>query len=151
MIRRLVLTALLLAAAQPLFAGQVTKKYDFAPSGGIQDVNVEVDKVNVNSIVFKLDPQGLSAILSTKAGDAGARVRVDNNGYANVEVGIAIVLFDADGNIVGAGAGGTKVGFLRKGSRDTHQVQFDYVYRNLDKVKSFTITLETQPKVVDKK
>lgn len=151
MIRRLVLTALLLAAAQPLIAGQVTKKYDFAPSGGIQDVNVEVDKVNVNSIVFKLDPQGLSAILSTKAGDAGARVRVDNNGYANVEVGIAIVLFDADGNIVGAGAGGTKVGFLRKGSRDTHQVQFDYVYRNLDKVKSFTITLETQPKVLEKK
>ena len=105
-----------------------------------------VQEVTSRSIVFKLEPQGLGAILSTKAGDAGAKVRVDNNGYTSAEVGIAIVLWDAERNIVGAGSGGTKVGFLTKGSRDTHQVQFDYVYRNLDKAKTFTITLETLPK-----
>ena len=146
MIRRHSLAVLFVAFAAPLSAGQATKKYDFAPVNGVQEVNVEVDKVTVNQITFKLDPQGLGALLSTKAGDAGAKVRVDNNGYQDVEVGISIVLFDADGNIVGAGGGGTKVGFLKRGDRDTHQVMFDYVYRNIDKAKSFLVTLETKPK-----
>src|SRR5512147_1868764 len=143
------LAALLLAP--PLLAGQATKKYDFAPVNGAQDVAVEVDKVKINQVVFKLDSQGTGFVFSTKAGDSSAKVRIDNNSDTDVEVGVAIVVFDAEGNIVGAGGGGTKAGYLKKWSRDTHGVDFDYVYRNAGKAKSFVITLETKARAEAKK
>ncbi|HJW14728.1 MAG TPA: hypothetical protein VJ776_08530, partial [Thermoanaerobaculia bacterium] len=52
--------------------------------------------------------------------------------------------FDGEGNIVAAGSGGVKLGSLGKGERDTFTIKFPYVYRNLDKAKTFTVTLETQ-------
>ena len=50
----------------------------------------------------------------------------------------------ADGNIVAAGSGGSKVGYLGKGERDTFVIRFPYVYRNLENAKTFTVTLETR-------
>ena len=149
--RRLMLALAALVLAPPLLAGQATKKYDFAPANGVQEVAVEAGKVKINQVIFRLDSRGTGFVFSTKAGDSGAKIRIDNNGDTDVEVGVAIVVFDAEGNIVGAGGGGTKAGYLKKGSRDTHGVDFDYVYRNADKAKSFIITLETKARAEEKK
>ena len=131
-----------MAVARLAFAGQVTKKFAIAP-GNVQPIEVEVDGIRVNQIVFadKMEAPGLFSKGGTKA-----KIRVDNDTQRDCEVGIAVVFFDASGNIVAAGTGGTKVGSLKKGERDTHTIDFDYVFRNASKAKTFVVTLETAQK-----
>jgi hypothetical protein len=62
------------------------------------------------------------------------------------EVGVAVVVFDAEGNVVAAGSNGTKWGYLNKGDRTYYDIDFPYVYRRLDNAASFMVTLETKPK-----
>ena len=79
-----------------------------------------------------------------QSSSAHAVARVDNNGFLAYEVGVAIAIFDGDGNIVAAGSGGVKLGSLGKGERDTFTIRFPYVYRNLANAKTFTVTLEAR-------
>jgi hypothetical protein len=134
------LTALLVAA--PLWAGQATQKYDWKPVRGAQDVHVETDKVVVSSLEFDMGDR----VVPTQFSTAKAIARVDNNGYLAYEVGVAIVIFDEEGDIVAAGSGGVKLGSLGKGERDTFTIKFPSVYRYLDKAKTFVVTLETVEK-----
>jgi hypothetical protein len=135
------LAAFLLAAA-PLWAGQTTQKYDWNPVGGAQDVHVETDRIVVSSLQFDLGSQ----VPPTQFSTAKAVARVDNNGFLAYEVGVAVVVFDEEGNIVAAGSGGVKLGSLGKGERDTFTIKFPSVYRNFGKAKTFMVTLETQEK-----
>jgi hypothetical protein len=142
MVKRFLFLMTFLAAA-PLTAGMATKKYDWNPQrGGAQDVQVESDRVVVSSLAFDLGDR----VTGTQFSTAKAVARVDNNGYLAYEVGVAIVIFDQEGNIVAAGSGGVKLGSLGKGERDTFTIKFPYVYRNLDKAKTFLVTLETVEK-----
>src|SRR4029077_14710765 len=75
-----------------------------------------------------------------------AVVRVDNNSERDQEVGVAIAVFDEQGNLVAAGSGGNKVGELNKGDREEFTVRFPYVYRHLREAKTFLVSLETKPK-----
>lgn len=139
MVKRLsFLTALLVAA--PLSAGVATQKFDWKPMRGVQDVHVESDRVVVSSLEFDIGDK----LKPLQASSAHAVARVDNNGFLAYEVGVAIVVYDADGNIVAAGSGGSKLGYLSKGERDTFTIRFPYVYRNLENAKTFTVTLETR-------
>jgi hypothetical protein len=135
-----VLVAFLVAA--PLSAGQATLKFDWSPSAGAQDVHVEADRVVVSQLQFDLGDR----LALTQFSTAHAVARVDNNGFLAYEVGVAIAIFDGEGNIVAAGSGGVKLGSLAKGERDTFTIKFPYVYRNLDKAKTFIVTLETVEK-----
>lgn len=140
MAKRFSFLALALLMAAPLSAGQVTKKFDWNPSAGAQDVHVETDRVVVSQLQFDMGDR----VFPTQFSTARAVARVDNNGFLAYEVGVAIAIFDAEGNIVAAGSGGVKLGSLGKGERDTFTIKFPSVYRNLDKAKSFIVTLETQ-------
>ncbi len=144
MIRKAALLALSFAAAGSAFADQATQKYDWAPAGGVQEVHVEATRIIVSQIAFDLG----STLKGTpvRKSSANARIRVDNNGYIDTEVGVAIVVFDSEGNVVATGSGGTKWGYLNKGARDYYTVDFPYVYRNFDKAKTFLVTLETKEK-----
>jgi hypothetical protein len=73
-------------------------------------------------------------------------VRIDNNGEQDEQVGVAVVVFDAEGNVVGAGSQGTKWGYLSKGDRTYYTIDFPYLYRRLDQAAAFLVTLETQSK-----
>jgi hypothetical protein len=53
---------------------------------------------------------------------------------------------DADGNIVAAGSGGTRVGYLSKGERDTARIAFPFVFRHMDQAKTFLVTMELEEK-----
>ena len=77
---------------------------------------------------------------------AKVRVRIDNNSETDEEVGVAVVVFDAEGNVVAAGSNGTKWGYLNKGARTYYDIDFPYVYRRLDDAANFIVTLETRAK-----
>jgi hypothetical protein len=141
MVKRFTLLAALLVAA-PLSAGVATQKYDWKPVNGVQEVHVESDHVVVSSIEFDMGDR----MKPLQASSAKAVARVDNNGFLAYETGVAIVVFDADGNIVASGSGGVKMGYLGKGERDTFTIRFPYVYRGLANAKTFLVTLETREK-----
>jgi hypothetical protein len=136
----------LLAAAvfsTPLLAQQATKKFDYKPVKDIQDIGLAVDKVRINQLVFKA-PKPDSGPLRRSSAECVARI--DNDGQAPVAVGVAVVLMDEAGNIVAAGSGGTRMGFLSAGERDAATIRFPYLYRNLSKAKTFIVTMEVEGK-----
>ena len=145
MVRKLLVVFALLGFAAAL-SGQTatiaTQKYDWKPVNGIQDVKVEVSRVVITQIEFDLG----SKMEPLRSSTARAVARVDNNGFIPQEVGIALAIFDAEGNLIAAGNGGVKVGYLSKGQRDTFTIHFSNVYRNLDKAASFIISQETLEK-----
>jgi hypothetical protein len=131
--------ALAAGLAAPLAAQQVTKKFDYAPVNGVQDLSFNLDQVNLNQVTFK---PGKSLGAGLRQSDASAEIRVDNNGKTDKIVGVAIVMMDDEGNIVAAGSGGTRVGYLSAGERDTSKISFPFVFRHMDKAKTFIVTME---------
>lgn len=147
-LRKPFLFVLAAVLAAPMAADQVSMKIDWNPVNGVQDTHVEAQRVVVSQISFDLG----STLKGTpvRKSSAKAVLRVDNNGFLDAEVGIAVVVFDEEGNVVATGSGGTQWGYLNKGDRAYYKVTFPYVYRNFDKAKSFLITLETKEKGRDK-
>ena len=139
-------SAVLLAglASAPLFGQAVTKKFEFSPINGVQDVNVQNGEIVVSQVTF--NNGGTLKGTPIRKSSADVRVRIDNNGLADQQVGVAVVVFDAEGNVVGAGSNGTKWGYLNKGDRTYYNIDFPYVYRRLDQAASFIVTIETQSK-----
>jgi hypothetical protein len=137
------LAALLtLAIAAPASAELITKKFDWSPVGGIQRVDIQVNDMAISEIRFDLG----DTVAPIRMSSAKAIVRVDNNSQIDQEVGVAVAVFDGEGNLIAAGNGGNKVGELNKGERQEFTVHFAYVYRNLRSARSFLVTLETKPK-----
>ena len=128
----------------PLFAQATTTKYDWAPINGVQEVDVRDGEVVVSQLIFN---QG-STLKGTpiRKSSADVRVRIDNNGLTDQQVGVAVVVFDAEGNVVAAGSNGTKWGYLNKGDRTYYNIDFPYVYRRMDQAAKFIVTIETMGK-----
>lgn len=139
--RKLMLLAIAAVLTPPLAAQQITKKFEYAPTGGAQELRIELDKVVMNQIIFK---PGKSLGGPLRKSDASAEVRIDNNGTKDQVVGVAVVVMDGDGNIVAAGSGGTRWGHLNAGERDNSRIAFPFVFRNMDKAKTFMVTLELE-------
>ena len=136
--------ALAAALADSASAQVATKKFPWQPIGGAQNVDVTTEDVVVGQVVFDLG----STLKGTplRKSSAKVRVRIDNNSMTDEEVGVAVVVFDAEGNVVAAGSNGTKWGYLNKGDRTYYDIDFPYVYRRLDDAANFIITLETKAK-----
>ena len=134
-----------LAASAPagVTAQQVTRTFDYKPVDSIQDIQISVDKIRINQIVFQTAKEVGSGL---RRSTSEAVVRVDNDGQTPVAVGVAVAVMDEAGNLVAAGSGGTRVGWLRAGERDAASIKFPFVYRNFSKAKRFTITMEVEPK-----
>jgi len=117
-----VLLAVGLAAAAN--AEVATKKYDWNPINGAQDIDVTDGTIVVSQVEFDLG----STLKGTpiRKSSAKVKVRVDNNGQTDEETGIAVVVFDAEGNVVAAGSNGTKWGYLGKGNRTYYDIDFPY-------------------------
>jgi hypothetical protein len=136
--------ALAAALAVPASAQVATKKFPWQPIGGAQNVDVTTEDVVVGQVVFDLG--GTMKGTPLRKSSAKVRVRIDNNSMTDEEVGVAVVIFDAEGNVVAAGSNGTKWGYLNKGDRTYYDIDFPYVYRRLDNAASFMVTLETKSK-----
>jgi hypothetical protein len=148
-LRQLSLAIVLAAAlAVPASAQVATKKFPWQPIGGAQNVDVTTEDVVVGQVVFDLG--GTMKGTPLRKSSARVRVRIDNNSMTDEEVGVAVVVFDAEGNVVAAGSNGTKWGYLNKGDRTYYDIDFPYVYRRLDNAASFMVTLETKSKPAKK-
>lgn len=144
-VRRILAAAFLTAGLAAAASGQVaTKKFDWRPDNGAQDIDVQDGKVVVSQVQW--DMGGTMKGTPLRKSSANVRVRIDNNGNQDAEVGVAVVVFDAEGNVVAAGSNGTKWGFLNKGDRTYYSIDFPYVYRRLDQASNFIVTLETRVK-----
>ena len=141
-LRALLFSFLVVGLASPVAAELITKKFDWLPVGGIQKTDMTTTDMAVSEIRFDLG----DTLPPIRRSTAKAIVRVDNNSSIDQEVGVAVAVFDADGNLIAAGNGGNKVGELNKGERSEFTVPFSYVYRNLKNAKTFLVTLETKPK-----
>jgi hypothetical protein len=144
-IRQLSLAVLCAAAlAAPASAQVATKKYPWQPIGGAQNIDVTTEDIHVGQVLFDLG----STMKGTpiRKSSAKVRVRIDNNGFVDEEVGVAVVVFDKEGNVVAAGSNGTKWGYLGKGDRVYYDIDFPYLYRRLDDAAEFMVTLETKAK-----
>lgn len=130
--------------AAPAFSEVATKKFDWRPVDGIQKIDLQVGDIVINEVQFDLG----STMKGTpiRKSSAKVKIRIDNNGNTDQEVGAAVVVFDAEGNVVAAGSNGTKWGYLNKGARTYYEIDFPYVYRRLPEAASFLVTLETQGK-----
>jgi hypothetical protein len=147
---RLFLGALVaLGLAGAASGDSATKKFNWNPVNGAQDTDVSDGTIVVSQVEFDLG----STMKGTpiRKSSAKAKVRIDNNGQSDEEVGVAVVVFDAEGNVVAAGSNGTKWGYLGKGDRTYYDIDFPYVYRHLDKAASFVVTVETRGKGTPKK
>jgi hypothetical protein len=132
-----------LAVSTALSAQQVTRSFDYKPVDGIQNVQLAVEDVRVQQVVFKVPKAGGK---SSRAERSEAVVRVDNESGTPVSVGVAVVILDEAGNIVAAGSGATRAGWVPAGSRVPVSMRLPYVSRNFGKARKFTITMEVEPK-----
>ena len=142
MVKRLSFPVLALLAALPLSADVITKKFEWQPVNGIQKIAVELNEVAISQVKFDLG----DTVPPIRISSAKAVLRVDNNSEKDQEVGVAVAVFDGEGNMIAAGNGGNKVGELDKGGREEFTVRFSYVYRNLKDARSFLVSLETKQK-----
>ena len=143
--RRFFTAALLTAGlAAPARAEVATKKFDWKPVNGIQKIDLQAGDIVINEVQFDLG--GTMKGTPIRKSSAKVKIRIDNNGNTDQEVGAAVVVFDAEGNVVAAGSNGTKWGYLNKGDRTYYEIDFPYVYRRLPEAASFLVTLETQGK-----
>jgi hypothetical protein len=132
--------AIVAAVSATASAGVWTKKFDWAPQHGTQILNWTENGITVKQVTFDLG----SVLRPSRISTSKALVRVDNDSAVDVVPGIAIAVFDAEDRLIAAGDGGVKVGDLNKGARDEFTVAFHHVFRNLDKAKSFYVTVETK-------
>lgn len=140
--------AIVLVIPSALPAGQATKRFEMTAGSKTIQVAVEVDNVRVNQVV--LDIENTSGRGPIRRSGSDAEVRMDNNSSKDVEAGVALVLMDAAGNVVGSGSCGTKVGWLKAGERDTCTASFPYVFRNLKNARTLLVTLETRDRPTKK-
>jgi hypothetical protein len=129
--------------AQQAAALQATQRFDYKPVKQIQAIQFGVEKIQIRQIVF------------APASEAGGKQRhsvpeavvsIENEGSSTAAVGVAIAIFDGDGNLLAAGAGAARQGWLAAGERGTAAIRFPYVYRKLDKARNFVLTIEVQPR-----
>jgi hypothetical protein len=128
--------------ASPAFQ-QISQKFDYKPVKQIQAIQLALDKIQVRQIVFA---PASEAGGKQKHSVPEAVLSIDNDGPATAAIGVAIAIFDADGNLLAAGSGGARQGWLAAGEKGTASIRFPYVYRSLDKARTFLLTLEVQPR-----
>lgn len=142
--RRLILTVFLAGLAAGLRAEQCTDKFNWDSNEKVHKLDMKCGDVRLWQIEFELGD--VKSDTPIRKSSAKAVCYFDNSGTVDTQVGVGLVAWDANGNMVAAGNGGTKWGYLNKEQRDHYTVDFGYLYRNLGKAKTLQITVETQRK-----
>jgi hypothetical protein len=135
-----VAAVLLLVAvlAPPARAATASKKFMLEKNRPVS-LELSAAQVRVEQVLFEFPASVLRIETASKA-----RVTVVNGAAGKVRVGLALALFDGEGNLVAAGTGGNKGGQVAPGEKVEFSVFFYYVTEQLPTATSFQITLEAK-------
>jgi len=137
----LILAALL---SLPLQAGDFfCKRYDIQLKGTVR-LDETVGDIAVQDIVFEF-PAYLGPDKLKIQGKNQAVVTVKNYGDESLKIRLAVALFDENGNLVGCGTTGSKLGSTRPRETETFFITFDWVDSRLSAAKVYYLTVETEP------
>jgi hypothetical protein len=141
--RPLLRTVLLLLALAPFpilpaEAATASKKYGMEPNRPMT-LELSVSQVSADQVIFEFPSSVMRLETANKA-----RVAVTNGAPGKVRVGLAIALFNEEGNLVAAGVGGNKGGTMAPGEKEEFSIFFYYVSEQIPSTKTFQITLEVR-------
>ncbi len=138
------------ARAALLLAGLLTLAGAVAPAGAASNsaryrfegnkwlsLDLAVEDVRLDVIKFEWP----ATLMRVKTGYK-ATVKVVNGSSRQVAIGIAVVLYDQDGKLVGAGTTGTTLGTVDPGDSAQFGVDFNHVTERLEQASQFQIGLE---------
>ncbi|HJV49758.1 MAG TPA: hypothetical protein VJ549_10830 [Geothrix sp.] len=104
-------------------------------------VDAAVDGLKVNSIFFNVRKPNVPLLRSTEWGSR-AQIEVTNSGTRTHIPGFAVAVLDADGKLLGAATGGSKVTGVKPGETETFDLDFTQVKERLPKGATFILSVE---------
>ena len=143
-ISRVILAALLAGATAAADAAILSKTYQFKPDIDLQVGESLEGGLRLDSVHFFL-PSSTGGMGYRSGGVPRAEVAVSNLGTDRQMYGVAIVLLDEQGRLVGAANGGPKIMGLRPQRQLTSRVVFDGVNGEAYKATQFKISIENKP------
>lgn len=117
-----------------------SRRFDFVWDRLIP-VDLEVDGLRVKSVFF--NRRGIKSGLF-KGAEFGTRAQLEvmNTAKRPRNPGFAVAVFDPEGNLVGVGSGGTKVGTVKPGETETFDLNFYQVMERLPRGATFHLAVE---------
>ncbi len=143
--RRIRLTAvLLLCLSIWLLPAQAltSKTYKFK-EGVILQIGASADGLRLDNVSFRV-PKAKEGRLFRTSGSVKAQVAISNEGAESRRVGIAIALFDSEGNLVGVASGGSRWLPVKPERQNTYVLVFDDVNELAHQAATFQISIETR-------
>ena len=107
----------------------------------ILPVDLDVDGLKVKEIYFNVRKSRYSWLKEAEFGTR-AHVTVMNTSARPRVPGFAVAVLDADGKLVGAASGGTKVGTIAPGDTEEFDLNFTQVKERLPKGATFLLSVE---------
>jgi hypothetical protein len=139
--RRAALAAAVLALAALIPAVRAdtnSARYRFEGNKWLS-LDLAIGDVRVEVIKFEWP----ATLLRIKTGYK-ATARLVNGSSRQVRAGLAVVLYDAEGKLVGAGTTGTTIGTVDPGDAANFSIDFDHVTERLEQASQFHIALEAK-------
>lgn len=125
-------------------ATMLSKEYVFKPHVELRigaEVRDDRHAIRLDSVRFEFpDPDRVVRLTDAVKAD----VKISNLGTEPVKVGIAIAVFDDDGNLVGVASGGSTWLAIKPDRTSFYTVKFADVNDRMDDATRFRITLETK-------
>ena len=129
---------LLMMLALPAAAETGSARFRFEGNKWLK-LDLEVAGVRADLIRFEWP----STMMGVKTGYK-SNVKLINNSTRQVRIGLAVVLYDRDGQPIGAGTTGTKLGTIDPGDSAQFGVDFNHVTERLEQSDQFSLVLETR-------
>jgi hypothetical protein len=128
----------LLAVAAPLRAASNSARYRFEGNKWLA-LDLTVSDVQVKVIKFEWP----ATLMGIKTGYK-ATLKVANGSARQAAIGLAVVLYDQDGKLIGAGTGGTTLGTIDPGDSAEFTVDFKDVTERLEQTSQFDVALQVR-------
>lgn len=136
--------AAMLLSSAPTRAGLTAKTYEFKANTTLEiglDLGAGLRLDSIEIIVPERSEGGVAPLMSQPK----AKVRFSNLSDGSARLGIAIAVLDAEGRLVAAGSGGTRMFPLRSERQIAYTVPFDDVNAAIGGATAFMISIETSP------
>ncbi len=128
------------ASADP---GLISKRFGFR-QGVILEIGAATeDGARIDNVRFNV-PTKVRGQISRVGGLFSAEIAISNTSSSSVRAGIAIALFDSQGQLVGAAGGGSKLGVIKPGRQKSFTLVFDGVNAAAGNADEFVISVETR-------